>query len=132
MMPGQQSRLDSIIADLTSARLSRRRMMQRCAALGIATPLLSATSLAALGQEPRNSVVWASPRGTLEVLDDYPYWVAKEYGYFGDIETEMLPATLLATSSETAVAEGQADMAYPSPGVFTLGIQAGIELMSVW
>ena len=36
--------------------------------------------------------IWVSPRGTLEVLDDYPYWVAKQIGYFGDIETELVPA----------------------------------------
>ena len=32
-------------------------------------------------------VRWVRPRGTVEVLDDYPYWVAKKFGYFGDIET---------------------------------------------
>jgi NitT/TauT family transport system substrate-binding protein len=73
-----------------------------------------------------------SPRGTLEVLDDYAYWVAKKLGYFGDIETELLPAIMEATSSSKAVADGQADMSYVSPGVFSLGIEAGIDLVSVW
>ena len=29
---------------------------------------------------------WISPRGTLEVLDDYPYWSAKKMGYFDGLE----------------------------------------------
>jgi NitT/TauT family transport system substrate-binding protein len=126
------SRLDDLIADLTSNRISRRQFMQRASALGLALPFVHANFLTASAQEGKNKIVWASPRGTLEVLDDYPYWVALELGYFGDIETEMEPATLFATSGELAVSEGKADMTYPSPGVYTLGIEAGIPLMSVW
>ena len=66
--------------------------------------------LLASAQEGRNSVIWISPRGTLEVFDDYGYWVGKEMGYFGDIETELQPGILEATSGGKAVAEGQADM----------------------
>jgi NitT/TauT family transport system substrate-binding protein len=127
------SRLDDLIADLTSNRISRRQFMQRAAALGLSLPLLSASgTLAASAQGAKNKVVWVSPRGTLEVLDDYAYWVAKKLGYFGDIETELLPAIMEATSSSKAVADGQADMSYVSPGVFSLGIEAGIDLVSVW
>jgi NitT/TauT family transport system substrate-binding protein len=53
-------------------------------------------------------------------------------GYFGDMEVELLPAILEATSSSKAVAEGQADMSFVSPGVFSLGVEAGIDLVSVW
>jgi NitT/TauT family transport system substrate-binding protein len=127
------SRLDELIADLTSARISRRQFMQRAAALGLSVPMLSAAgSLSAYAQEAKNKVVWVSPRGTLEVLDDYPYWVAQKFGYFGDIETELLPAIMEATSSSKAVADNQADMSYVSPGVFSLGVEAGIDLVSVW
>src|SRR4051812_40817953 len=127
------SRLDELIADLTSARISRRQFMQRAAALGLSVPMLSAAgSLSALAQGAKNKVVWVSPRGTLEVLDDYPYWVGKKMGYFGDLETELLPAIMEATSSSKAVADGQADMSYVSPGVFSLGVEAGIDLVSVW
>ena len=123
------SRLDR----LTSARLSRRRVVGGAAALGLAAPLAGPLGrLQASAQEGRNSVVWVSPRGTLEVLDDYPYWVAQKFGYFGDIETELLPAIMEATSSSKSVADGQADMSYVSPGVFSLGVEAGIDLVSVW
>jgi len=127
------SRLDELITDLTSSRTSRRQFMQRAAALGLTIPALSmANSLHASAQAGKNKVVWVSPRGTLEVLDDYAYWVALKYGYFGDIETEILPAILEATSSTKAVADGQADMSFVSPGVFSLGVEAGIDLVSVF
>jgi NitT/TauT family transport system substrate-binding protein len=121
------------LSSLIRANISRRRLVQGAAALGVAAPLAaSAGRLQAFAQDARNSVVWVSPRGTLEVLDDYPYWVAKRFGYFGDIETEILPAIMEATSSSKAVADGQADMSYVSPGVFSLGVEAGIDLISVW
>ena len=71
------------------AGISRRRMLKigaggaTAAALGGA--LGPSTALAS------GAVRWVSPRGTIEVLDDYPYWVAKEFGYFGDIETSLGP-----------------------------------------
>ncbi len=121
------------LSSLTRSSMSRRRLMQGAAALGVAAPLAtSAGRLQAFAQDARNSVVWVSPRGTLEVLDDYPYWVAQRFGYFGDIETELLPAIMEATSSNKNVADGQADMSYVSPGVFSLGVEAGIDLVSVW
>ena len=123
----------SRLGRLTGSRLSRRRVVGGAAALGLAAPFGGPRGrLQASAQEGRNSVVWVSPRGTLEVLDDYPYWVAQRFGYFGDIETELLPAIMEATSSSKAVADGQADMSYVSPGVFSLGVEAGIDLVSVW
>lgn len=128
------SRLDEVISDLTGGRTSRRQFVQRAAALGLSVPVLSvATSgLLSASAQAKNEVVWLSPRGTLEVLDDYPYWVAKKMGYFGDLKTQMLPAIIEATSSSKAVAEKKADMSYVSPGVFSLGVEAGIDLVSVW
>jgi NitT/TauT family transport system substrate-binding protein len=127
------SRLDELIADLTSSRITRRQFMQRAAALGLSVPMITAAGgLTAFAQGTKTKVVWVSPRGTLEVLDDYPYWVGQKMGYFGDIETELLPAIMEATSSSKAVADNQADMSYVSPGVFSLGVEAGIDLVSVW
>jgi len=123
----------SRLGRLTGSRLSRRRLVGGAAALGLAAPFAGPFGrLQASAQEGRNSVVWVSPRGTLEVLDDYPYWVAQRFGYFGDIETEILPAIMEATSSSKSVADGQADMSYVSPGVFSIGVEAGIDLVSVW
>ena len=60
-----------------------------------------------------------SPRGTIDVLDDYAYWVAVKMGYFGDIETTLEPGPIEATAGTKAVDTGQADVAYPSPGVYS-------------
>jgi NitT/TauT family transport system substrate-binding protein len=78
------------------------------------------------------TVRWVSPRGTIEVLDDYPYWVAKKYGYFGYIETTLEPGPMEATATIKLVDQDQADMGFPSPGVFSLGLEQGIPLTSVW
>ncbi len=127
------SHLDALIADLSNRRISRRRFLQGAVAAGISAPVLAAARPGrAFAQAEQNKVVWVSPRGTLEVLDDYPYWVGKKMGYFGDLQTELLPAILEATSSSKAVAEKQADMSYVSPGVFSLGVEAGIDLISAW
>jgi len=114
-------------------RLSRRTMLKGAAVAGIALPFAGAGGrLVASAQEGRNSVTWISPRGTLEVFDDYGYWVGKKLGYFGDIETEMQPGIAEATSGGKAVAENQADMSFVSPGVFSALIEAGTGLVSVW
>ena len=69
--------------------MNRRRML---------TLTASGVSIAALGgfgrttsAQAAETVRWVSPRGTIEVLDDYPYWVAKKFGYFGDIATTLEP-----------------------------------------
>jgi NitT/TauT family transport system substrate-binding protein len=78
-------------------------------------------------------VRWVSPRGTVEVLDDYPYWVAKKFGYFGDIETTLEPGPSDATATVKLVDQNQADVGFPSPGVFSLALaQQGIPLVSVF
>jgi NitT/TauT family transport system substrate-binding protein len=111
--------------------LDRRRFLRvtgsGAVALASAAVLRPGRAGAATGR-----VRWVSPRGTIEVLDDYPYWVAKKYGYFGDIETTLEPGPMEATATIKLVAQGQADVGFPSPGVFSLGLQQGIPLVSVW
>jgi NitT/TauT family transport system substrate-binding protein len=110
--------------------IARRRLLQVGAA---------GLTVAAIGVGPTrparaagNTVRWVSPRGTVEVLDDYPYWVAKKMGYFGDISTTLEPGPLEATACVKLVDQGQSDMGYPSPGVFSLGLEQGMKLVSVW
>jgi NitT/TauT family transport system substrate-binding protein len=85
-----------------------------------------------LAQEVTGTVRWVSPRGTIEVQDDYPYWVAKKFGYFGQLETTLEPGPMEATATIKLVDQNQSDMGYPSPGVFSLGLEQGIPLKSVW
>lgn len=116
-----------------ATRFSRRRLLATSAAASaaLALPVSGPRGLLAASQE-KNSVVWISPRATLEVLDDYGYWVAVKMGYFGDLETELQPGIQEATSGGKAVAEGQADMSFVSPGVFSALLEAGTPLVSAW
>jgi len=127
------SRFDSNMTGLSKRTTSRRRFLAGAAATGLAVPMFSGLGrLSASAQDARNSVTWVSPRGTLEVLDDYPYWVASKFGYFGDIETQILPGILESTSGAKSVAGGEADMSYVSPGVFADVVAQGLDLVSVW
>ncbi len=109
--------------------MSRRRFLTVTASGAVA---LSTIGWAGGASAQARAVRWVSPRGTIEVLDDYPYWVAKKFGYFGDIETTLEPGPLEATATVKLVDQGQADMGYPSPGVFSLALQQGINLVSVF
>jgi NitT/TauT family transport system substrate-binding protein len=118
---------------ISATGVSRRYFLEATGA-GVAAVALGG----AAGLWPRGAgavegtVRWVSPRGTIEVLDDYPYWVAHKYGYFGDIQTTLEPGPMEATATIKLVDQGQADMGFPSPGVFSLGLQQGIPLTSVW
>ncbi len=111
--------------------ISRRRLLTLSAA-GISVAALGGLGGARPAFAQTGAVRWVSPRGTVEVLDDYPYWVGKKFGYFGDIETTLEPGPSDATATVKLVDQGQADMGYPSPGVFSLALAQGIPLVSVF
>src|SRR6201988_3122947 len=107
--------------------IGRRRLLVASAS-GVAALSLGALMPRA-AHAVSGTVRWVSPRGTIEVLDDYPYWVAKKYGYFGDIETTLEPGPMEATATVKLVDQEQSDMGYPSPGVFSLALEQGIPLV---
>ena len=115
---------------VTIPSISRRRLLSLTAA-GVSVAAIGGFSgiRKALAAE---TVRWVSPRGTIEVLDDYPYWVGKKFGYFGDIETTLEPGPSDATACVKLVDQKQADVGYPSPGVFSLGLTQGIPIVSVF
>ena len=110
--------------------LDRRRLLT-LTATGVSVATLGGFGRigAALAADP---IRWVSPRGTIEVLDDYPYHVAKKFGYFGDIATTLEPGPSEATATVKLVDQKQADVGYPSPGVFSLALAQGIPLVSVF
>ena len=109
--------------------LSRRRLLQVSAG-GVATMGLGLRP--ALATPYDRAFTWISPRGTLEVLDDYGFWVGKKMGYFGDLAVDMQPGPSDGTATVKFVDVGQADMGFPSPGVFSFGISEGMALKSVF
>jgi NitT/TauT family transport system substrate-binding protein len=126
--------LDILIERFAAGSITRRGLVKGAAALGISGAALQALqrSNIVVAQPAENSVRWVSPRGTIDVLDDYAYHVAIKMGYFGDIKTTLEPGPIEATSGTKAVDTGQADVAYPSPGVYSLMIEQGSPLISVF
>lgn len=109
--------------------LSRRHFLQATAS-GV---VVSGLGIPRAFAEPYDgSFTWISPRGTLEVLDDYGFWIAKKMGYFGDLDIEMQPGPSDGTATVKFVDVGQADMGFPSPGVFSFAIENGMNLKSVF
>lgn len=83
---------------------------------------------------PTAKLTWIPPRGTLEVMDDYPLWVAKKLGYFDQlgVDVNLQPAPTGGASTMSLLTEKQADVGYPSPGVLTSAIDAGIPVILGW
>ncbi len=113
----------------TGSGLTRRQMLQVTAG-GVIVSGMGLTRAAAAVYD--DTFTWISPRGTLEVLDDYGYWIGQKMGYFGDLDVEMQPGPSDGTATVKFVDVGQADMGFPSPGVFSFGIENGMDLKSVF
>ena len=129
---------------LRSGRISRRTFLSRAVGLGLAIPVANALAAACVAPPPgaapaasgggaattatANKVVWVSPRGTLEVMDDYPLWVASKMGYFEqqNLEVELQPGPQGGANIVSLITEKQADCSFPSPGVLAAAIDAGI------
>ena len=120
------------------ATLSRREVLRRGA---VGAAVLSTGSLLTAGKAFGRSgatletVRWISPRGTLQVMDDFNLWVPIKMGYFKTlgIEAKLIAGSVTdALASTKFVAQNKADMGYPSPGVLTASIDSGMGVKSVW
>ena len=113
-------------SNFTPGGMNRRTFLQVSAAGVVSVTALGGGSAQA---EPYSKFTWISPRGTIEVLDDYGYHVAKKMGYFDDlgVETDFQPGPSDGTATVKFVDVGQADIGFPSPGVFSfaLGVPHG-------
>ena len=115
-----------------TGRISRRYFLQVTGAGSVVATAFGAGGLLPGAARAADPFTWISPRGTLEVLDDYAYWAGKALGYFGDLDTKMEAGPSDGTATVKFVALGQADMGFPSPGVFSFAIENGLDLVSVW
>jgi NitT/TauT family transport system substrate-binding protein len=101
---------------------------------GEATAPAAEDEAAAAAPTELQTIVWVSPRGSLEVMDDVNLWVAQELGYFAEmgLDVQLEPGPLEALAVTKLVAEGQADVGYPSPGVLLASLDAGMPLIQPW
>jgi NitT/TauT family transport system substrate-binding protein len=125
------------VAALEESGLSRGELLKRAAAAGIGVSALGtlAGPAFAAADAATQTVRWISPRGTLEVMDDYNLWVPIKMGYFKElgINAKLIGGPLGdALAAAKFVGQNQADMGYPSPGVLTAAIDAGVTVKSVW
>ena len=79
-------------------------------------------------------VIWISPRGSIDVLDDVSLWVAKEMGYFKELGIDLImePGPMESLSTTKFVAEGRADVGFPSTGVLCQSIDTGMDVIEVY
>jgi NitT/TauT family transport system substrate-binding protein len=95
---------------------------------------LAACAPAQQAPKTLDKFVWVSPRGTLEVMDDWNLWSAIDQGYCKElgIDLEMQPGPQDSLAVTKLVAEKQADAGYPSPGVLTASIDTGVPVILAW
>jgi NitT/TauT family transport system substrate-binding protein len=129
---------DEKLDELFDSTVTRRELLARGAKTGAALSLgslLTAGPAFASADATTGTVRWISPRGTLEVMDDYNIWVPIKMGYFRrlGVNVRMIAGPLGdALAAAKFVGQNQADMGYPSPGVLTTSVDAGVEVISVW
>ena len=76
-------------------------------------------------------MTFITPRGTLEVMDDYNLWVAKEMGYFEQLGINLImePGPMDGFACTKFTSEGKADVGYPSPGILTSSVDTGMDVI---
>jgi NitT/TauT family transport system substrate-binding protein len=111
--------------------LTRRRLLQVSAG-GVVLAGTAGLPRLARAEPYDGPFTWISPRGTLEVLDDYAFWIGRKMGYFDGLDVDMQPGPSDGTATVKFVDVGQADMGFPSPGVFAFAINEGMALKSVF
>jgi NitT/TauT family transport system substrate-binding protein len=100
--------------------------------------VLSAGALLFAGgqKEPKalTKMTFITPRGTIEVMDDYNLWVAIEMGYFKELGLDVVmeggPGEAFAPTK--FVDQKQADVGYPSPGILTSSVDTGMDVIMVY
>jgi NitT/TauT family transport system substrate-binding protein len=124
---------------LFDGKLTRRDFIKRSAAAGVGIGIgMSALGTLVLDgcarkKTPKalDKITFITPRGTLEVMDDYNLWVPIHMGYFEKLgrDVAMEPGPLDAFACTKFVAENKADVGYPSPGILTASIDTGMPVI---
>ena len=71
------------IEELTEEGFSRRGLLKRGAVAGVGVTALAGLSIESAGARSAvDTVRWVTPRGTLEVMDDYNLLIPMKLGYY--------------------------------------------------
>ena len=99
-----------------------------------AAPAGGGAAAAPTAPKTMDKIVWVSPRGNLEVMDDANMWAAIDQGYCKElgIDVDMQAGPTEALAPAKLVGEGQANVSYPSPGVILAANDAGIPVILAW
>jgi NitT/TauT family transport system substrate-binding protein len=123
-----------VIEELGEGGLTRTDFVKRAAVAGAGLTALGSFAVEAASARPGavDTVRWVSPRGTLDVMDDYNLVVPTVMGYYKplNINLKLFPGD--GSGNLPQVAAGQMDMGYASPGVYTASIDAGVPVTSMW
>ena len=113
--------------------------MRKLTVLVALLAVLASTALFATGGKEKApsrlvNLTFITPRGTIEVMDDYNLWVAIEMGYFREMGLNVImeggPTDAFAATK--FVDQGQADVGYPSPGILTASVDTGMGVIMVY
>ena len=130
--------------NIFNKKMTRRDFIKKSARTGIGVGLgLTAAGTVLIGsankgggKKPEELVkmTWITPRGTLDVPDDYCLWVAKDMGYFEELglDVTLEPGPQDAFACTKFVDQKQADLGYPSPGVLTASVDQGMDVIMMF
>jgi len=131
------------IEELSEEGFSRGGLLKRGAVAGVGMAALAGLTVEAAGarssvevavatRSALDTVRWVSPRGTLEVMDDYNLLIPLKLGYYKSLGINAKLNAGPGANEMQLIAANQMDMGYASPGVMTAAVDAGVPVVSVW
>jgi NitT/TauT family transport system substrate-binding protein len=122
------------LEEIQGIGLTRGEFVRRTAAAGAGLGLLGtlAAEPAFARADALDVVRWISPRGTLDVMDDYNVRVPIAMGYFKQLGIQAQLNAGSGSGEMQLVAAHKVDMGYPSPGVLSSAIDAGVPVIGIW
>jgi NitT/TauT family transport system substrate-binding protein len=122
------------LEEVQGTGLTRGDFVRRTAAAGAGLGLLGTLAAEpAFGRADKLDVVrWISPRGTLDVMDDYNVRVPIAMGYYKQLGIQAQLNAGSGSGEMQLVAAHKVDMGYPSPGVLSSAIDAGVPVIGIW
>jgi NitT/TauT family transport system substrate-binding protein len=122
------------LEEIQGIGLTRGEFVRRTAAAGAGLGLLGtlAAGPAFARADGLDVVRWISPRGTLDVMDDYNVRVPIAMGYYKQLGIQAQLNAGSGSGEMQLVAAHKVDMGYPSPGVLSSAIDAGVPVIGIW